>query len=199
VRKLSFWTSYVLGSAPWDTGITPPEIVHLVEEEKLAIGRALDLGCGTGTNAVYLAQHGWQVIGIDYVGRAIRRARRKARQAGVNTQTRFITGDVTRLPDLNLGASFDLAVDVGCGHSLKPDLLSAYARSLAQALKPGGIYLAYMFRPTPNQTMGFEPEAVRQLFEPEFMLTWSSLGQDASAEAGSAWYRFTRSTDHPSP
>jgi len=84
---------YLLSRTPWDTGTTPPEVAALVEEGGLSPGRALDLGCGTGTNCIYLACHGWETVGVDFSAIAIRRARRKARRAGVNC--RFHRADVT--------------------------------------------------------------------------------------------------------
>lgn len=191
MQRLFFWARYLLGNAPWDTGITPPEITHLIEEERLPPGRALDLGCGTGTNAIYLARHGWQVTAIDYIPRPVGMARRKARQAGIAGRIEFIVGDITRLTAMGLSAGFDLAVDIGCGHSLPREKQSIYAQSLGLLLKPGGTLMLYMFRPVPGRSIGLEPEAVRELFEPIFSLTWSSLSEDASAGAGSAWYRFT--------
>jgi 2-polyprenyl-3-methyl-5-hydroxy-6-metoxy-1,4-benzoquinol methylase len=113
VWRLHYALMYLLGQAPWDTNITPPEIVALVETEGLRAGRALDLGCGTGTNVIYLARHGWQVTGIDFVGGAIRQARRKARKAGVSEQVNFLTDSVARLGQLGL-PTVDLAMDIGC-------------------------------------------------------------------------------------
>ncbi|MBN1310444.1 MAG: class I SAM-dependent methyltransferase [Anaerolineae bacterium] len=193
MQRLYFRISYLLGRTPWDTGITPPEITHLIEEEKLPPGRALDLGCGTGTNAIYLARQGWQVVGIDYVPRPIRIARRKARQAGVADRVKFSVNDVTQLYDTMSEERFDLAVDIGCGHSLTQEQMPSYADNLARLLRPGATFMLYMFRPTPERPTGLGPEAVKELFEPHFTLTWSNLGRDTSAGAGSAWYRFTRS------
>ncbi|MFD0629748.1 class I SAM-dependent methyltransferase [Streptomyces sanglieri] len=66
------------GKPPWDSGITPPELVALIEGPgALMPGRALELGCGTGTNAVYLARHSWRVTAVDLVDRAVRQARRR--------------------------------------------------------------------------------------------------------------------------
>ena len=70
----SFDLQYLLGRAPWDTQVTPPEVVALIEGEGCLAGRALDLGCGTGTNCIYLAHRGWQVVGVDFSAVAIRRA-----------------------------------------------------------------------------------------------------------------------------
>ncbi len=80
---MSLWWDlvYWLKKTPWDTGITPPEIVAMIDSGKVSIGRALDLGCGTGTNAIYLAQKGFAVTGIDISRRAISLAKRKARSA----------------------------------------------------------------------------------------------------------------------
>src|SRR5260370_14518015 len=85
-----------------DTGVSPPELVSVVEGPgKLEPGKALDLGCGTGTNSIYLARHGWETTGVDFVPRAIAQARRKAAAAGASP--RFLVGDVTRLTDLGMG------------------------------------------------------------------------------------------------
>src|SRR3954469_25668507 len=85
---------YRAGKAPWDTGVTPPELVDLVEgHEALPPGRALELGCGTGTNATYLARHGWEVVAVDLIDRAVDQAREKAAAAGVTV--RLLHGDAT--------------------------------------------------------------------------------------------------------
>ena len=80
-----FRAAYLLGFKPWDSGVPPPELIAVVEgKDRLTPGKALDLGCGTGTNSVYLAEHGWDVTGVDFVPRAIRAARQKAAAAGVS-------------------------------------------------------------------------------------------------------------------
>jgi 2-polyprenyl-3-methyl-5-hydroxy-6-metoxy-1,4-benzoquinol methylase len=77
-----FQQAYQSGDLPWDTNISPPELVEVVEGLRaLPAGRALDLGCGTGTNSLYLARHGWKVTGIDFVAAAIERAREKQSHA----------------------------------------------------------------------------------------------------------------------
>lgn len=192
LKRANFTWRYLRGRAPWDTGITPPEVVALIEEEDLPPGRAIDLGCGTGTNAIYLAQHEWYAVGIDFARRAVRAARRKARRAGVADRTRFITADVTRLGSLELGEPFDLALDIGCGHALSGDMQRIYARALAQVVRPGGVFMLYMFRPTPERPRGLEPQQVEALFAPAFRSVWSSLGADRAASVASAWYRFER-------
>jgi SAM-dependent methyltransferase len=124
---------------PWDTGISPPELMEHIANHPP--GRALDLGCGTGTNALTLAQHGWQVTGVDFIPSAIQQARRKALQAGIVVDFRL--DDVTRLSGIN--GPFDLALDMGCYHSLAPAGRPAYLRNLERLLAPGGTFLLYTF------------------------------------------------------
>jgi methylase of polypeptide subunit release factors len=73
MRKLFFNLAY-LQKPVWDTGISPPELLDFIANHNP--GRALDLGCGTGTNSITLAKHGWEVTGVDFVKRAINLARR---------------------------------------------------------------------------------------------------------------------------
>lgn len=61
---------------PWDTQVTPPEVMEFIA--RTPPGKAVDLGCGTGTNAITLARHGWRVTGVDFVPKAILAARAKA-------------------------------------------------------------------------------------------------------------------------
>ena len=64
---------------PWDTGTPDPMLVEFVESHAVAPGRALEVGCGTGTNAIYLVQHGFEIVGVDVSPLAIDKARDKAR------------------------------------------------------------------------------------------------------------------------
>jgi cyclopropane fatty-acyl-phospholipid synthase-like methyltransferase len=137
-RKLLFSFLY-LRKPPWDTGITPPEVEEFVQNHPP--GRALDLGCGMGTNVIYLAQHGWQASGVDFVEKAIRHARHKARQAAVAAQ--FYADDVTRLSGIT--GQFDLILDIGCFHSLSVHAKRAYVTNLSRLLTPHGTFLLYGF------------------------------------------------------
>ncbi|GHJ96304.1 hypothetical protein SNE510_58230 [Streptomyces sp. NE5-10] len=77
-----------------------------------APGRALELGCGTGTNAVYLARHGWRVAAVDLVDRAVRQAREKAAAAGADVTV--LHGDATRLDEVDVPGPYDLFFDLSC-------------------------------------------------------------------------------------
>jgi len=137
-RRLRFQFKY-FRNPPWDTGISPPELMDFIANHPA--GSALDLGCGTGTNAITLARHGWQVTGIDFAWRAIKVARRKASQAGVNVD--LWVGDILN-PD-NLAGQFDLILDIGCYHSLDTGDQQTYIQNLERFLAPQGKFLMYGF------------------------------------------------------
>jgi SAM-dependent methyltransferase len=124
---------------PWDTGISPPELMDFIHSHPA--GRALDLGCGTGTNVITLARHGWQASGVDFARQAIRIARDKARRARVQVDLRV--EDVTRLATLS--GPFDLILDIGCFHSLPGEFRQAYLNNIQRFLSPEGTYLLYLF------------------------------------------------------
>ncbi len=119
--------------------MTPPEVISFIADHPP--GRALDLGCGTGTNSITLAKQGWEATGIDFAPKAIRTARRKAKRAGV--EAHFLTQDVTQLD--NLRQPFDLILDIGCFHSLDAQGQIDYRENLDRLLKPGGSFLLYVF------------------------------------------------------
>ena len=182
-----FWdVMYLFKKTPWDTGITPPEIVSVIESGKVPIGRALDLGCGTGTNAIYLAQHGFTVTAIDVSRRAIALARRKARLAQQTNQVRFERGDVTLMRQWVNPNSIDFAYDIGCFHNLKVEARQRYASALTSVLKPGAIYMLYAFEPQPDRA-GVALDEIAALFDPAYRLDGMRRGSDRNGR-GSAWY-----------
>lgn len=141
---------YRAGKPPWDTGVTPPELVALIEGQAegrgaLPPGRALELGCGTGTNAVYLARHGWEVVGVDFVDLAIEQAREKADAAGVSV--RLLHGDATRLDDLDAPGPYDLFFDLSCYCGIPPHRRDAYAAGLTRRAAPGALLLMFVYGP----------------------------------------------------
>ncbi|MEW5829281.1 MAG: class I SAM-dependent methyltransferase [Chloroflexota bacterium] len=145
-RRLIFNLWY-LRRPPWDSGITPPELKEFIATHDP--GRALDIGCGSGTNVVALAEAGWQVTGVDFAPQAVKKARAKVRQAGVSADLRV--GDATQLKGIT--GPFDLALDIGCFHGLgagKVDYLAALDRVLA----PGGSWLMYGFFKSPPDHAG---------------------------------------------
>jgi cyclopropane fatty-acyl-phospholipid synthase-like methyltransferase len=191
--RFSFWLAYRRGFMPWDTGISPPELVAVIEGDgALPPGKALDLGCGTGTNSIYLAQHGWDVSGVDFTARALERASQKAARAGV--QVKFYRGDVTRLGKLPLRGPFDLLFDLGCFHGLAPQGRAAYVQGVAALSKPGTLFLLYAFVPRMmrGRMIGVTSEEVKAVFSPMFTCEQVDWGNDAPG-TGSAWYTLRRS------
>jgi len=203
-RRLGFIWRYLRGKTPWDSGIVPPEIVAWVEAAQAsgdASGRALDLGCGTGTTSIDLAAHGWDVLGVDFAPNAIWRARRKARRSSINELAEFLSADVSR-PDFLAGSPpFDLVVDVGCLHSLMPEQHAVYAAHLARLTRPGATYLLYAFMPRVSRDgkrrMGIDLAGLQALFIPAFELVGYTLGEDTTAPIPSGWYTFRRAGDAP--
>ncbi|MFG2511555.1 class I SAM-dependent methyltransferase [Streptomyces sp. NPDC048584] len=134
------------GKPPWDSGITPPELVALVEGPGApAPGQVLELGCGTGTNAVYLARHGWRVEAVDLVDRAVRQAREKAAAAGVDVTV--LCGDATRLDEVGVPGPYDLFFDLSCFCGIPPHRRDAYAAALTQRAAPGARLLMFGYGP----------------------------------------------------
>ena len=190
MKRLAFAWMYLF-KPPWDSGIPAPELVRAIAGRPP--GRALDLGCGTGTNVRYLAEHGWQATGIDFVPRAIAQARRKLR--GREGAAQLLVGDVTQLEKLPLAGPFDLALDLGCFHSLSAGGRQRYASGLAHWLAPRGIYLLYAWQPDPAQGLwGIPREDVIATFAHGFRPTGYEQGRGRT----SAWYYFERIADQES-
>ena len=123
---------------PWDTGVPEPMLIQVVESGVLPVGRALDVGCGTGTNAIWLAQHGYEVTGVDIAPRAIEKARAKL-PAGLSC--RFGTLDF--LAGKPEGGPFQLVFDRGCFHVFdEPDDRAKVAARVAAVLAPNGMWLS---------------------------------------------------------
>src|SRR5262245_65285002 len=86
------------GNLPWDTGRPSPELERLLSRNTIHPCRALEIGCGTGTNSVWLAQQGFDVTSVDVAPLAVERAGQRATSAGV--KVRFLVANVLDLPDL---------------------------------------------------------------------------------------------------
>ncbi|HLN06788.1 MAG TPA: methyltransferase domain-containing protein [Acidimicrobiales bacterium] len=137
--SLFYRVAYRFGKPRWDTGEPRPELEALVDGREPR--RALDLGCGTGANAIWLDQHGWKVVGVDYVAEAIEAAKARALTAG--SSARFVLGDVTHLRTVEVGGPFDLVMDIGCYHAIPANLRDAYTAEVAAVARRGAdFYLA---------------------------------------------------------
>jgi SAM-dependent methyltransferase len=178
--RLTFDLWYLF-TPPWDTGISPPELLEFLRTH--APGRAIDLGCGTGTNIVTLARAGWRTEGIDFSSRAIRTARRKLDRAGV--PARVSVSDVTRMPEVR--GPFQLALDIGCFHSVGSR--DAYVSNLARILAPAGHWLMYGFLrdAASSGSRGVGPEDLEMIRSHGFQLLSRRDGSDRGNRP-SAWF-----------
>jgi len=184
-----FRVAYLVGFKPWDSGVTPPELVAVVEgANALEPGRALDLGCGTGTNAIYLARHGWEVTAIDFTPRAVAAARRKVEATTV--RPRILEGDVTRLESLGIGTGFSLLLDLGCYHSIPDAGRDGYARGVTAAAAPGARLLMFGFAPHQMRfgPAGFTREELQRRF-PQWRIESAERGTDRME---TWWFRLRR-------
>ena len=128
---------YATGETPWDSGVPSAEIIRVIEEGGLPGVTVLELGCGTGTNAIELARRHYRVTAVDLVEEAIQRARRKAREAGITVD--FRQGDVIRM---DLGGPYDCLVDLGLYHGIRNRELPGFLSTLKRVSRPGTRWLS---------------------------------------------------------
>lgn len=128
------WNSkYETGDTPWDSGLPSRELFRILEEQAVTSGRALELGCGTGTNAIALTERGFEVTAVDCSPLALNAARQKAASVGINVE--WIEADVQ-----NFGEGmkpFDLVFDRGCYHCCRRVDLSGYLKTLRNVTQVG--------------------------------------------------------------
>ncbi len=184
LHRLTFNLWYLF-KPPWDSGISPPELLDFIKKQPP--GKAIDIGCGTGTNVITLAKAGWDVTGVDFAPRAIRNAKRKAKQAG--KKTKLFVRDVTDLEEI--AGPFNLALDIGCFHSLGKQK-AQYLSELNRILAPGGHWLLYaFFQSESHQSESGLAEGDLDLIPASFSLVWRQDGFDKQ-ERASAWFLFQK-------
>ena len=168
-----FRVFYRIGFTPWDGHPIAPSLRTLIEgagdTPALAATSALDVGCGTGDTSIYLAQHGWQVTGVDFVPKAVKKARAKAAAAGVSVDFRH--GDATRLSSEGLGTGFGLIVDQGCLHGMSGDDRDRYVREVTAVAAPDARLLLIEFTPGGSIGVpGVDQAEIERRFTPEWTL-----------------------------
>ncbi len=133
-----FEERYRSGDLPWDHGMVDYNLVENVARRQITPCKVLDIGCGTGDNAVWLAGQGFEVVACDLSETAIRQAKGKAEVSG--RQIRFLTGDF--LHEQIPSAPFGFVFDRGCLHCI-PDLTGRkiFAEKVNRLLEDGGMWL----------------------------------------------------------
>lgn len=144
---MNYKLAYSVGFHPWEDAAKDPAFVEkalrLFEREENGheppYGPALDLGTGSGIWGIQLAKRGWQVTGVDNVDKALRRARERVRDAGVDM--RLVRGDVTALREAGIGSGFRLVLDTGTFHDLNSVQRQAVGREVTAVAAPDATLL----------------------------------------------------------
>jgi SAM-dependent methyltransferase len=188
--------TYRHGRPRWDSDEPHRELKELVASR--APGCALDLGCGTGTDVIFLAQQGWNAVGVDFVPEAIETAKRRARESGAIA--RFVIGDVTHLRQAGVQGPFDLIMDTGCFHGIAGDLRALYAAEVA-AVAPAraDFYLAGITDPPATWRLlgarGVGAEEVHKRFDSDFELVDEHQGAGSGSMSHFVLYHLVRRQD----
>ena len=165
-----FKERYKSGFTPWDIGKPDFNLVEIVTQKPIPGCRALDIGCGTGDNSIWLAQNGFEVTGTDTSDIALEKAKEKA--ATEKVECNFLLADF--LNDKIEGAPFGFAFDRGCFHSFGSESeRKKYARNVAAYLEKAGLWLTLIGNADedrkgpgpPQRTAGDIVSAVEQYFE----------------------------------
>jgi 2-polyprenyl-3-methyl-5-hydroxy-6-metoxy-1,4-benzoquinol methylase len=171
---------YWIGFTPWEGHPLAQALLDLIEgtstEPALTAGSALDIGCGTGDAAIYLAQHGWKVTAIDYLTKPLDKAQAKASAAQVSID--FLTASVTHLSQAGIDQDFDLIVDNGCIHNISAADRDAYVREVGAIASPHTRLLITAF--LPGGRIGVPGISLAEI-ENRFTPRWTLLSTGATA------------------
>jgi 2-polyprenyl-3-methyl-5-hydroxy-6-metoxy-1,4-benzoquinol methylase len=166
---------------PWHRESPPLELVDLVKSGKISPCRTIELGCGLGSAALFLASNGFDVLGVDASSAAIDHARADAESRGI--ECRFQRMNI--LTDLeNIPNQFEFALDWEVFHHIDPSDRPRYLAAVKRLLRPGGRYLSTGFsredehfgtgpyRKTPLGTMLYfsSEDELRELFSRYFSI-----------------------------
>lgn len=185
---------YRLGFKPWDGHPLSEAFKNLVSgPSALPSGTALDIGCGTGDTTIYLAQHGFQVTGVDYIAKPLLEAAAKARAKGVSPK--FIQADATTLASAGIGTAFSLIVDNGCLHGMSAADRDAYVREITTLAAPNGRLFLTAFLPDASFGVpGISEQEVRSRFSADWTLigSGSEPSMDSNGKDPARFYDFQR-------
>lgn len=153
-------------------------------------GRHLDVGCGAGTNVLWMAQHGLRTTGVDLSPTALSAARNRARTRRGAREAGFLAGDAISLPFRD--GSFDSGSDIGCFHTLPPGLRAGYASEVHRVLRPGGFHLISWAAREETRPVGpphrLSVQEVAEVMEPHFVFRELEYGSHARGRRGLVIY-----------
>ena len=158
------------GTPPWDVGHPQTEYIRLQENGEIK-GSVLDIGCGTGENALLVAERGHRVCGIDSSPRAIEKAQAKAKERGIEAD--FMVWDAFDLEKLD--RQFDTVIDSGLFHVFDEEDHPALVKSIPSALKTGGTYFILCFSVKETRETGprrVSDEEIRSDFSGEWNINY---------------------------
>lgn len=173
MNKRKDWNeAYRQDATPWDTGLPSHELIKLLNSGSMTPCRTLDLGCGTGTNAIYLAQKGFDVTAVDISKLAIKKATARAKEVGV--KVRFMQAE---LPDSHIlsGEVFEFIFDRGCFHSIDSENRPHFANMLARLTRKDSMYLLLCGNarePREDGPPTLTEEEIRETFSGLFDFIW---------------------------
>ena len=140
---MSNWNEMYLNTPPWDTGQPQPAIVEIIRNCTIMPRRILDVGCGTGSNAIFFAKNGFSVEGIDTSLRALRLAQKNATEK--NIKVHFRVGNALELQLQFDRGEFDAVIDSGLFHTFTDTERVLYVKQVARVLRTGGAYIMLCF------------------------------------------------------
>jgi SAM-dependent methyltransferase len=146
----SWEAAYRNRQCAWDTRVPSPELLSRLEQLKLAPSRVLDIGCGTGANALFMARQGHSVFAIDFVEAAIEEARRLADEQGQSVA--FRTADFLTLTDYS--EEFSFVFDSGVYHSIRKYALKRYMEIVWRVMKPKALFVTLVGNPEHAERWG---------------------------------------------
>ena len=176
---------YRISKPRWDNGSVPSQVIQLASHPGKT-RNAIDLGCGTGTHSIYLAQQGFSVIGVDISPTAIERGPEESIRSRRKTRIYHPRCDAPGF----LNGPFDIALDVGCFHGMNSGSQQRYALELIRLMQPEGTLLIWGMDPRPLGLVSLIPDEVEKAFTPGFKLERVDLSQ-ANQRQGK-WYWLTR-------
>lgn len=171
---MSFWKwAYSSSPPPWDIGRPQPAFVELVSSGEIRPGRVLDVGCGTGNNAIFLVKSGYAVVGVDIVPEAIQIARNRATEQ--NAKVDFLVSIALELHSHFKEEEFDDVIDSGFFHTLSDEERQTFSSQINRVLRRGANYFMLCFSDKERGDWGprrVSKNEIKQTFSPIFRINY---------------------------